>query len=74
MRLLVRLGDVAILEMDRDAEGVELERAVAVAVRRQGAVAERRVTVDLEELPGDLRESMTFVPVQTLDEVLKVAF
>ena len=31
-------------------EGVELKGAVAVAVGREGAVAERHVAVDLEEL------------------------
>jgi len=52
-------------------------REKALAARRHGIhtfILPARNAVDLEELPGDLRESMTFVPVQTLDEVLKVAF
>jgi ATP-dependent Lon protease len=28
---------------------------------------------DLEELPPDIRREMTFVPVETLDQVIKVA-
>ncbi len=52
-------------------------REKALAARRHGIhtfVLPARNAVDLEELPGDLRESMTFVPVETLDQVLKVAF
>ena len=29
---------------------------------------------DLAELPEELRRDMTFVPVETLDQVIKVAF
>ncbi len=52
-------------------------REKALAARRHGIhtfVLPARNAVDLEELPGDLRDSMTFVPVETLDQVLKVAF
>ena len=52
-------------------------REKALAARRHGIhmfVLPARNVVDLEELPPDLKDSMTFVPVETLDEVLKVAF
>jgi ATP-dependent Lon protease len=52
-------------------------REKALAARRHGIhtfVLPARNTVDLEELPADLKDSMTFVPVETLDQVLKVAF
>lgn len=51
---------------------------------REKALAARRVGIrtlilpalnepDLEELPPDIRREMTFVPVETLDQVIKVA-
>jgi ATP-dependent Lon protease len=52
-------------------------REKALAARRHGIhtfVLPGRNVVDLEELPADLKDSMTFVPVETLDQVLKVAF
>src|SRR4029434_3782042 len=52
-------------------------REKALAGRRHRLhtfVLPARNTVDLEELPADLKDSMTFVPVETLDQVLKVAF
>jgi ATP-dependent Lon protease len=52
-------------------------REKALAARRNGIhtfILPARNEVDLEELPGDLRDSMQFVPVETLDQVLKVAF
>jgi endopeptidase La len=52
-------------------------REKALAARRQGIrtfVLPELNTSDLVELPEELRREMTFVPVSTLDEVLKVAF
>jgi ATP-dependent Lon protease len=52
-------------------------REKALAARRHGIhtfILPARNEVDLEELPGDLRDSMQFVPVETIDQVLKVAF
>jgi ATP-dependent Lon protease len=52
-------------------------REKALAARRHGIhtfILPSQNAVDLEELPADLKESMKFVPVQTLDDVLKVAF
>jgi ATP-dependent Lon protease len=51
---------------------------------REKALAARRLGIktfvlptdnqsDLEELPPELKKDMTFVPVKTLEEVLKVA-
>jgi ATP-dependent Lon protease len=51
-------------------------REKALAARRHGIhtfILPARNTVDLEELPADLKDSMNFVPVETLDEVLKAA-
>jgi ATP-dependent Lon protease len=51
-------------------------REKALAARRQGIhtfVLPADNEPDLEDLPPDLRNDMAFVPVSTLDEVLKVA-
>jgi len=51
-------------------------REKALAARRYGLktfVLPERNTPDLEELPPEVRGEMTFVPVRSLDEVLKVA-
>ncbi len=52
-------------------------REKALAARRHGIhtfILPSQNAIDLEELPPDLKDSMRFVPVQTLDDVLKVAF
>jgi ATP-dependent Lon protease len=52
-------------------------REKALAARRHGIhtfILPAGNAIDLEELPADLKDSMTFVPVETLDQVLKVAF
>jgi len=51
-------------------------REKALAARRQGIrtfVLPDQNTVDLSELPEELRKDMTFVPASTLDDVLRVA-
>ena len=42
--------------------------------RHQDVRAPERNLDDVEELPEEVRESMTFVPARTLEDVLKVAF
>ncbi len=52
-------------------------REKALAARRHGIrtfVLPAQNAPDLKELPQELQRDMTFVPVETLDEVLKVAF
>jgi ATP-dependent Lon protease len=52
-------------------------REKALAARRQGIhtfVLPDQNTVDLAELPEELKAGMTFVPAKTLDDVLRVAF
>jgi ATP-dependent Lon protease len=52
-------------------------REKALAARRHGIrtfILPALNTPDLQELPEDLKNSMTFVPAETLDEVLRVAF
>jgi ATP-dependent Lon protease len=51
-------------------------REKALAARRHGIhtfVLPEANTVDLSELPDELKEGMTFVPVRTLEDVLSVA-
>jgi ATP-dependent Lon protease len=51
-------------------------REKALAARRHGIktfVLPARNERDLAELPAEVRDGMTFVPVQTLAEVLRVA-
>ena len=51
-------------------------REKALAARRHGIkefILPARNESDLTELPGEVKESMHFIPVNTLDEVLKVA-
>jgi ATP-dependent Lon protease len=51
-------------------------REKALAARRYGIktfILPDRNTPDLEELPAEVRREMQFVPVQTLEEVLRVA-
>jgi endopeptidase La len=51
-------------------------REKALAARRQGIrtfVLPEQNTVDLSELPEELRKDMTFVPANTLEDVLRVA-
>jgi len=51
-------------------------REKALAARRYGIktfILPDRNTPDLEELPSEVRREMQFVPVQTLEEVLRVA-
>ena len=51
-------------------------REKALAARRQGIdtfVLPERNLPDLEELPEEVRETMTFVPVSSLEDVLRVA-
>ena len=52
-------------------------REKALAARRFGIttfVLPALNEPDLAELPEELRRDMTFVPVETLDQVIKVAF
>ncbi len=52
-------------------------REKSLAARRHGIktfVLPKQNTADLEELPEEVRREMTFVPAETLDDVLKVAF
>jgi len=52
-------------------------REKSLAARRHGIktfVLPKANTADLEELPEEVRREMTFVPAETLDDVLKVAF
>jgi ATP-dependent Lon protease len=51
-------------------------REKALAARRHGIrtmILPSENTIDLEELPTEIRAEMTFVPVSILDEVLRVA-
>ena len=51
-------------------------REKALAARRYGIktfILPERNTPDLEELPAEVRRDMQFVPVQTLQEVLRIA-
>lgn len=51
-------------------------REKALAARRQGIrtfVLPQMNELDLAELPQEVRDGMTFVPVKTLEEVLAVA-
>jgi ATP-dependent Lon protease len=51
-------------------------REKALAARRHGIkefILPARNEPDLAELPAELKRSMTFIPVHTLEEVLKVA-
>ncbi len=51
-------------------------REKALAARRYGVktfILPERNTPDLEELPEEVRRDMQFVPVQTLEEVLRIA-
>jgi ATP-dependent Lon protease len=51
-------------------------REKALAARRQGIltfVLPEQNTADLSELPEELKKDMTFVPVSTLEDVLRVA-
>jgi ATP-dependent Lon protease len=48
----------------------------ALAAHRAGlttVIVPKRNERDLEELPDDVRQAMTFVPVDTIDDVLKTA-
>ena len=52
-------------------------REKSLAARRHGIktfVLPKSNTADLDELPEEVRREMTFVPAETLDDVLKVAF
>jgi ATP-dependent Lon protease len=52
-------------------------REKSLAARRHGIktfVLPKANVADLEELPPEVRQEMTFVPAETLDDVLKVAF
>jgi len=52
-------------------------REKALAARRHGIrtfILPAQNAPDLKELPEDLQRAMTFVPVESLDEVLKTAF
>ena len=51
-------------------------REKALAARRQGIkifILPAQNTADLSELPKEVRDDLTFVPAETLEEVLKVA-
>jgi ATP-dependent Lon protease len=51
-------------------------REKALAARRYGIktfILPEMNTQDLDELPADVRQEMTFVPARTLEDVLKVA-
>jgi ATP-dependent Lon protease len=51
-------------------------REKALAARRHGIrtfVLPARNEPDLAELPDDVRKSMTFVPAETVEDVLRVA-
>jgi ATP-dependent Lon protease len=51
-------------------------REKALAARRYGIttfILPERNAVDIPELPEEVRADMTFVPVKTIDEVLKLA-
>jgi ATP-dependent Lon protease len=52
-------------------------REKALAARRHGIhtfILPALNAADLEDIPQDLRRDMTFIPVQTLDDVLRAAF
>ena len=52
-------------------------REKALAARRHGIktfVLPKTNAADLEELPEEVRREMTFVPAETLEDVLKTAF
>jgi len=52
-------------------------REKSLAARRHGIktfVLPKANVADLEELPPEVRQEMTFVPAETLDDVLKAAF
>ena len=52
-------------------------REKALAARRHGIktfVLPKANTADLEELPEEVRREMTFVPAETLEDVLRAAF
>ena len=52
-------------------------REKALAARRYGIhtfILPALNEPDLDELPEDLRKDLTFVPVETIEEVLRVAF
>jgi ATP-dependent Lon protease len=51
-------------------------REKSLAARRYGIktfILPERNTPDLEELPAEVRKDMRFMPVQTLEEVLRIA-
>jgi ATP-dependent Lon protease len=52
-------------------------REKSLAVRRYGIrtlVLPARNMADLADLPEEVRRTMTFVPAETIEDVLKVAF
>ena len=51
-------------------------REKALAARRHGIktfILPKHNEVDLAELPAEVKHDMTFVPVETLEDVLKIA-
>ena len=84
-RLLDRDLRKAASVASRDRRGLDLLQLLPVGGIREKALAARRFGIktfvlpamnepDLAELPEELRRDMTFVPAETLDQVLKVAF
>ena len=65
-------GEVTLRGRLLPVGGIKMKVLAAHRAGLTTVVLPKRNERDLEELPDDVREAMTFVPVEQIDEALKV--
>jgi ATP-dependent Lon protease len=66
-------GEITLRGRVLPVGGVKMKILVAHRAGLTTVLLPRRNDADLEELPDDVRQAMTFVPVEMIDEVLRTA-
>jgi ATP-dependent Lon protease len=65
-------GEVTLRGRVMPVGGIKMKVLAAHRAGLKTVILPKRNERDLEELPEDVREAMTFVPVEQIDEALKV--